>query len=386
MSDAGDVAQYNDGNRAFLQSFLARGTLTMEEAKPMIAAILSIQAKERGERVVKPDDVTKADLDYFIEAAAEAISPLDYEIRSTQHQVSRDRVWALVNSVSDPLTQLSTIHTADEIYYIKRFLDAMFDTYNTKRREVMAVNDMQALETKLRKGSARQSNGGAGTQPQGSDKGLTTSETEKLLRSLIDEKWILRGSKSGYYTLTPRALMELRSWLVDTYNDPDEPDEWQKIKFCMACKDIVTIGQRCADLECNARLHNICEGFWTRRDKTCPKCKTAWDGKHFVGPKAITTRDDQLRAKRSSGVGKRRRADVDEDENSNNGGEGPSGRRRRTQIEEEPEEEDEEEEEPDEEPEDEEPEEEHSPIRNRGSRRKSNHVVEEEASASGSDE
>lgn len=45
MSDAGDVAQYNDGNRAFLQSFLARGTLTMEEAKPMIAAILSIQAK-----------------------------------------------------------------------------------------------------------------------------------------------------------------------------------------------------------------------------------------------------------------------------------------------------------------------------------------------------
>lgn len=45
MSDTGSIAgeQYNDGNRAFLQSFLARGTLTLEEAKPMLAAIYSVQ-------------------------------------------------------------------------------------------------------------------------------------------------------------------------------------------------------------------------------------------------------------------------------------------------------------------------------------------------------
>jgi hypothetical protein len=45
MSDAGSLAaeQYNDGNRAFLQSFLARGTLTLKEAKPMLAAIYSVQ-------------------------------------------------------------------------------------------------------------------------------------------------------------------------------------------------------------------------------------------------------------------------------------------------------------------------------------------------------
>jgi hypothetical protein len=34
---------YNDGNRAFLQSFMARGSLTLEEGKSMLAAIFSIQ-------------------------------------------------------------------------------------------------------------------------------------------------------------------------------------------------------------------------------------------------------------------------------------------------------------------------------------------------------
>lgn len=32
---------YNDGNRAFLQAFMARSTLTFEEAKPVLAAIFS---------------------------------------------------------------------------------------------------------------------------------------------------------------------------------------------------------------------------------------------------------------------------------------------------------------------------------------------------------
>ncbi|KAE8441915.1 hypothetical protein EG329_004173 [Mollisiaceae sp. DMI_Dod_QoI] len=389
MSDVGDGSQYNDGNRAFLQSFLARGTLTLEEAKPMLAAIFSVQE----DKEISPNDVTQADLDSFIEAAADAISPFDYEIRSTQHQVTKERIWALVNSVSDPLTQLATTRTTDEIYYIKRFLDAMFETYNTKRREVIAVSSMQALEAKIRKGPARQSNGEAGAQSQTSDKGLSSDQAEKLLTNLAREKWISR-SKVGYYTLTPRALMELRSWLVDTYNDPDEPDEWQRIKFCEACKEIVTIGQRCANLECNARLHNICEqAYWNSRpNKACARCRTAWDGKHFIGPKAVTATEEYLRGKRRSGISKRRRAEDDED---GNGGEGSSGRRRRTRIGDEPEEEgerggeeevaEEEEEEEEDQEEEQEPSRNGSWVGNGDRRRRSNRAVEEEASGSESD-
>lgn len=40
-----EEAQYNNTNRAFLQAFLARSTLTFEEAKPILAAIFTAHGK-----------------------------------------------------------------------------------------------------------------------------------------------------------------------------------------------------------------------------------------------------------------------------------------------------------------------------------------------------
>lgn len=34
-------AEYNDSNRAFLQAFMARSSMTFDEARPVLAAILS---------------------------------------------------------------------------------------------------------------------------------------------------------------------------------------------------------------------------------------------------------------------------------------------------------------------------------------------------------
>jgi len=42
MSDAGDNGGYNDGNRAFLQAIMARGTMTLKEGKEVLAEIFSI--------------------------------------------------------------------------------------------------------------------------------------------------------------------------------------------------------------------------------------------------------------------------------------------------------------------------------------------------------
>lgn len=226
-----------------------------------------------------------------------------------QHQTSKVRYYALVNTSSDPLTQLATIHTPEEIGFIKRLLDAMFDTYNTKRREIMAVTGMQALEKKIIKGTGDRTE--SGTQ---SDKGLTVQEAERCLSALVAEGW-LEHSAQGFYTLSPRALMELQSWLEETYNDAEDPEEWQAIKLCVACKMIVTVGQRCSDLECECRIHNICEEFITSKpNKVCPKCKKPWDGKNFVGQKAATKTDDYLREKRKKGNRMQKEQDIDEDE------------------------------------------------------------------------
>lgn len=231
-----------------------------------------------------------------------------------RHQLSNKQTWALVNSASDPITQIATTFTTEEMFYIKRLLDAMFETYNTKGKEVMAITSTQAMHSSLIGGSGRQSIGDDDMQTI--DNGVRRSEAEKVLSGLMAQGWFER-SKRGYYSLTPRAILELRSWLVDTYNDSDDPDEWQRIKSCRACKGIVTVGERCSNRDCDVRLHKICEtAYWNSRpNKNCPNCETEWDGRHYVGEKAATSTDDNLREKRRSGAtSQRRRAPTQEEQ------------------------------------------------------------------------
>lgn len=190
------------------------------------------------------EDVTEADLNGFIAAANNAISPFDFEIRSTFHQLTRARTYALINSTSDVLTQLATVHTPDEIGFLKRVLDAMFETHNTPRHEIMAITSMQATRLAKPPAEGRRATQN-GTETQGSaGQGLTMMQAEKMLKSLVEEGWFEK-SRKGYYSLSPRALMELRGWLFETYNevedDEDEADgEGKRIKACMGCKEIIT--------------------------------------------------------------------------------------------------------------------------------------------------
>ena len=194
--------------------------------------------------------MTEADFNAYVSAANNAISPFDLEIRSTFHQTTRVRTYALVNSTSDPITQLATTHSADEISFLKRVLDAMFETYNTSRHEVMAITSMQAV--RLHKAPAEdrgETQNGSVTQGSAGS-GLTMIQAEKMLKNLVEEGWFEK-SRKGFYSLSPRGLMELRGWLMETYNDlgEDEDDEEyarvMKVKLCYACKDIITVVSLC---------------------------------------------------------------------------------------------------------------------------------------------
>ncbi|KAI9859066.1 MAG: hypothetical protein M1824_003906 [Vezdaea acicularis] len=312
---------YGDTNRAFLQAILSRGTVTFSQAQPILAAILSINE----EREVLAHNVTEQDFNSYIAAANDAISPFDYTIQSTLSQKDRVRVWAIVNTTSDPITQISTTHSADEISFLKRVLDGMFETFNTKRQEVMAITSVQALKyAKPPSESQRAETQGGGATQGSSSQGLTKSEAEKMLTSLVDEGWFER-SRAGYYSLTPRALMELKSWLVETYNAPNddnneedhEQDRTQKIKMCAACKDIVTVGQRCSKRSCPCRLHDACtvNFFRVQKSQKCPICKNDWTGEDFVGERAVTTSPAYQRGRPSGGQKRMRSINgIDDDE------------------------------------------------------------------------
>ncbi|KZF21247.1 DNA repair protein Nse1 [Xylona heveae TC161] len=303
MSDE-TSGQYNDGNRAFLQAFLARGVLTLAEAKPVLAAIFTVHE----DRETLPEDVTEADFNSYIAAANYAISPFDFEIRSTLSQIDRTRIFALVNTTSDPMTQLATTYNADEISYLKRILDAMFETFNTPRREIMAITSMQALQlNKVPTDRARRESQNGNATQGSSGQSLTMLQAEKMLKQLVAEGWFEK-SVAGFYSLSPRALIELRGWLMETYNDVGEEDDEggepsQRIKTCFACKDIVTVGQRCSERSCPVRLHDICtQNFFRAQQATnCPQCKREWTGNNYVGERAVTTTEEYMRGRRRSG-------------------------------------------------------------------------------------
>ncbi|KAG8530098.1 uncharacterized protein KY384_005580 [Bacidia gigantensis] len=299
MDDTGDT-EYNNTHRAFLQAFLARSTLTYEQAKPILAAIFGAQEK----RDYLVEDVTESDFIKYVTTINNAVSPYDLEIRSTFHQITRQRIYALVNSTSDAITQLATTHSADEISFLKRVLDAIFETNNTRRHEVMAISSMQAVKLAKAPSDRRTSQNGAETQGS-SGQGLTLVQAEKMLKTVVEEGWFEK-SRKGFYSLTPRALMELRGWLMETYNDEDEDEEDRmiRIKQCYACKEIITTGQRCPIRDCPCRLHDICTQrfFTTQKGKRCPVCKTEWTGRDFVGERAAVDMKEKAKRRSSNGT------------------------------------------------------------------------------------
>lgn len=283
------MTDYDNTHRAFLQVFLARGCLTFAQAQPILASILSAADPSRETRAV---DITTSDFNAYLQKMNSAISPFDYEIRSglpqqqqpssstSTDQQQGERIYALVNTTSDPMTSFATLHSPEEIAFVKRLLDAMFETFNTRRAEVCAVTSMQGLDLARPRGGASTS-GETQTQTQ---QGLTKAEAERTLEALVDEGW-LDVSSRGYYRLSTRALIELRTWLVETYND----DEETRVRNCVGCGDIVVVGRRCVDLDCGVRVHGHCLPNVLRASggEKCPTCGKVWEGEPvYVGEKA----------------------------------------------------------------------------------------------------
>jgi len=288
---------YNDGHRLFLQSIMAHGSITFSQAQTIAARISSSLGT-----VQTPEETPLEAIEHIVNTVGRAIALHDYQIRTSIDQRTGERVWAWVNTQSDPATQMATTLTPDELSFVKRVLDAIFDTYNSQRMEKMCVTKAEVLKlshpprNRPRPSSDAASSGAdpaalAQQMAPSADKGLRHSDVERVIRDLISGGWF-EQSKEKFLTLSPRGLMELQNWLFASYNDPDVAEGgWQRIKKCEQCKEIVSWGQRCSVWTCIVRLHDGCaDKLWqARRNHTCPRCNTEWSGDKFVGERAITS-------------------------------------------------------------------------------------------------
>lgn len=183
------------------------------------------------------------------------------------------------------------------------------------------LSSIQALQLAKAPSSSNSSSAENANQG-GAAQSLTLPQAETMLARLVEEGWFEKSPK-GFYSLSPRGLMELRGWLVDTYNDDDEEgNRGKRIKFCAACRDIITIvspplvylwrkgkgmltvqGQRCSNRDCTGRLHDTCirNFFRMQQSERCPVCKAEWPGDKYVGERAITTTEQYMQGRRRSG-------------------------------------------------------------------------------------
>jgi hypothetical protein len=174
-------------------------------------------------------------------------------------------------------------------------LDYMFESNNTPTREIMAIKHLDAsqlarISRRNRQSQAANEDGEAEGDTQ-TDTGITIADADMVLTSLVHEGFFEKhGKDSVYYSLAPRALMELRGYLKETYNDEDAT----RIRDCEGCSQIVTFGVRCDNRKCGVRWHDWCANQYYRGRSTgnrgCPKCETILSGTVFVGERADRVR------------------------------------------------------------------------------------------------
>ena len=104
----------------------------------------------------------------------------------------------------------------------------------------MCLSGMEAVQL-AKPNNRRETQNGA---TQAASQGLSMRDAENMMARLVEEGWFDKSAK-GFYSLSPRGLMELKGWLVETYNDPADEDDDEprrdKIKACHACRDIITV-------------------------------------------------------------------------------------------------------------------------------------------------
>ncbi|KAJ3027486.1 UNVERIFIED_CONTAM: Non-structural maintenance of chromosomes element 1 [Siphonaria sp. JEL0065] len=185
----------------------------------------------------------------FLATTNELLSHLDLNIASQAHPTTGKLYYAIVNTNPDDLSQLATTLNPNEIAFFKRLIYLIM----TADDDVFCISTTDALrESKVAK--------------------LKVTDTEALLDSFVEGGWL--ELSNGWLSLSLRALMELKTYLREEFED--------HVQYCSACKDLVTTYyERCSVGTCPGRLHKFCAGkYFGVNARVCPHdgCGSAWEG------------------------------------------------------------------------------------------------------------
>ncbi|CEL51838.1 Non-structural maintenance of chromosomes element 1 homolog OS=Bos taurus GN=NSMCE1 PE=2 SV=2 [Rhizoctonia solani AG-1 IB] len=268
----------SDYKRLFLQAMLQRRWASEATVKMLFLKCMEA-TQEINPELVQPYQENEFSSDggkSFVTEVNQDLEKFDLRFSSARDECTGEILWAIINTKQDAATMLATEYSATEIQYFKLVVEQIMLSDN----EAFSIPATAALREV--------------SQLQG--KGITKAEAEHVLSSFVAKGWLMK-SKRGRYSLAPRALLELQTYLRDTY-----PDEYAE---CTTCLEPVTKGIACRTNNCAARLHTHCYAVVIRaaRDRgvQCPTCGSSWkdDNVRKIGEEAI--KGDQMHRRANRG-------------------------------------------------------------------------------------
>ncbi|CDO71235.1 hypothetical protein BN946_scf184863.g31 [Trametes cinnabarina] len=234
-----------DVQRLFLQAILSRRILSQKlAAKIWEKCIDAVKEANETLEIQYRDD--RNSWDTFVANVNDALNPLDLEFAHLHDEVSGKEMYAVVNRKGDEIAQMATEYTPLEITYFKAVLEQIMLAPN----ESYCVSSLAAL----REVNSLKSN-------------MTKSQAEATLNSFVARGWLLK-SRRGRYSLSTRTILELQTYLRNTYEN--------EILECTICMELVTRGIACYTPQCKTRMHTHCFNNYKRRNRQCPSCKQSW--------------------------------------------------------------------------------------------------------------
>ncbi|KAH9946016.1 Nse1 non-SMC component of SMC5-6 complex-domain-containing protein [Epithele typhae] len=276
-----------DVQRLFIQAVISRRVLSQRLAATIWKkCIEATKAANETLSIQYRDD--RASWDTFVTSINDTLNLLDLEFAHLHDEGSGKELYAIVNRKGDEIAQMATEYSALEIAYFKAVVEQIMLAPN----ESFCVSSLAALrETNSLKTSS-----------------MTKSQAESTLGSFVANGWLVK-SRQGRYSLSTRTVMELQTYLRQTYED--------QVVDCTICMELVTRGVACPTPQCKTRLHPHCLTTYRRRTQACPTCKENWSSMELrpVGEVAFKEGQDQMRQR------VRRQTSAEEDEDVDDEGE-----------------------------------------------------------------
>ncbi|KAL1922822.1 uncharacterized protein VTP21DRAFT_9198 [Calcarisporiella thermophila] len=245
------MVRFTDTHRLFLQACVSRRIVTEEDA---------IDLLRQSYRSTTDRDIDEEcnSISSWISDINQGLDSLGLELRRGHSEARGGRVvYALVNRKGDEIAQLATEFTPNEMAYFKKILEIII----CNEDEEFSVGSMVAVRE--------------GTNQKVP---ISRNDTEELLQRFVDHGWLIKTS-DGKYAMSTRCILELQSFFKDNYEG--------YIRECTLCYEYVTIGQRCATLQCPVRIHHPCSSAYFNRTGNqtprCPQCNSLWDFNLRVG-------------------------------------------------------------------------------------------------------